>query len=118
MIQQTKNGFILDDGTHVMFLTSEQKLQFNKEQYKLRLEREYNYFLKNEDTSHSLYGINALQEIGAWTEKWELKPITFSTYKEALEYLKNNNMLDSYAYNIVPVEYTLQLSIKYESNKS
>ena len=112
MIQKTKDGYILDDGTHVMFLSYEQKRRFNKEQRELRLKREYNTFLEKEDTSHSLYGINALQEMGAWTSRWELKPITFSTYKEALEYLKNNNMLDSYAYHIVPVEYTLQLSIK------
>lgn len=112
MIQKTKDGYILDDGTHVMFLNSEQRKRFNKEQRELYLEREYNTFLKREDTSHFLYGINALQEMGAWTEKWELMPITFSTYKEALEYLKTNNMLDSFAYHIVPVEYTLQLSIK------
>lgn len=112
MIQKTKDGYILDDGTHVMFLSYEQKRRFNKEQRELRLKREYNIFLEKENTSHSLYGINTLQEMGAWTSRWELKPITFSTYKEALEYLKNNNMLDSYAYNIVPVEYTLQLSIK------
>jgi hypothetical protein len=112
MIQKTKDGYILDDGTQVMFLNREQEKRFNREQYELHLKREYNTFLEKENTSHSLYGINALQEWGAWTQKWELMPITFSTYKEALEYLKNNNMLDSLAYHIVPVEYTLQLSIK------
>ncbi len=112
MIQKTKDGYILDDGTYVMFLNREQEKRFNREQYELHLKHEYNTFLEKEDTSHSLYGINALREKGAWTEKWELMSITFSTYKEALEYLKNNNMLESYAYHIVPVEYTLQLSIK------
>ena len=112
MIKQVADGYILESGTKVMFLTKEQEKQFNEEQKIIRLNKEYSKYIERKKNGN-LFGINVLISIDGWGKStYELMKETFTSYDSALEFLKNNNMLNIDCYEIVPLEYKLQLCIK------
>lgn len=101
MIKKVKDGYILETGIKVMFLTKQQMQQFNDEQELLRIKKEYKRYIKAKKEG-TLFGIEAVYSIDPFGKEISyLLDKRFDTYNSALIFLKKTGRLYFDYYKII-----------------